>query len=181
MAESNNNKNLIVVVLALIVFLVGIYLTKLLPNDQSNNQPQETQEQTSNDTETQKALDALLTYYSLLANQEYIEANDYHGSGYDYIMSLNPSVDEDSYPLLLEVACESNGFICMEISEVLSSKMDAEGVYTFSVQFKNKEGKLHVLPALEETGYQEEITDHTIVVVKTGNLYKVLTPLIFYP
>ena len=177
MAESNNNKNLIVVVLALVVFLVGIYFTKTLPN----NLPQEPQKESAYDTETQKALNALETYYSLLANQDYVNANNYHGSGYDYFMSLNPTFDENYQLLLLEVACESNGYICMEISEVVSAKKDGEGVYTFTVQFKNKDGEIHILPAMEEIGQYEDITDHSITVVGSGDSYKVITPLIFYP
>jgi hypothetical protein len=178
MSESNNNnKNLIVVVLALIIFLTGIYLTKTLPKDQ----PQEPQKVSTYDTETQKALNALETYYSLLAQKDYANAVNYHGSGYGYILSLNPTVDEAEHELLLEVACESNGFICMEISEVISSNMDEEGIYTFIVSFKNKDGELHVLPAMKDLGLNEEITDHSITVVKSGDLYKVSTPLIFYP
>ncbi len=56
MAESNNNKNLIVVVLALVVFLVGIYLTKTLQKDL----PQEPQKkEVTQYAETLKALDSL--------------------------------------------------------------------------------------------------------------------------
>ena len=177
MAESNNHKNLIVVIIALFVFLIGIYFTKTLPKDQ----PQEPQKESAYDTETQKALNALETYYSLLARKDYVNAVNYHGSGYSYILPLNPTVDANDHALLLEVACESNGFVCMEISEAISSNMDEEGTYSFTVSFKNEDGELHVLPAMEEVGQKEDITDHTITVVKSGDSYKVSTPLIFYP
>jgi len=179
MSESNNNKNLVVVVLALFVFLIGIYLTKTLPGNEIK-ETQEPQKESVFDTDLQRAQSALEAYYSLLANQDYINANNYHGSGYDYILSLNPTVDEDNHTLLLEIACESNGFICMEISEVVSSEMDVEGTYSFTVKFKTKDGELLVLPAMEVIG-QKEIIDHTITVMLSGNTYIVTTPLIFYP
>jgi hypothetical protein len=175
--ESNNHKNLIVVILALFIFLIGIYLTKTLPKDQ----PQEPQKESAYDAETQKALNALETYYSLLANQDYEKANYYHGSGYEYILNLDPSADEENHVLLLEVACETNGFICMEIYEVVSSTKIKEGEYSFIVQFKNNDGELHALPAMGEGGLEEDITDHTIIVIGSGDSYKVTTPLIFYP
>ena len=175
--ESNNHKNLIVVILALFIFLIGIYLTKTLPKDQT----QEPQEESAYDAETQKALNALERYYFLLANQDYINANNYHGSGYDYINSLDPSIDEADHVMLLEEACETYGFVCMEIYEVVSSEKNEEGEYSFTVQFKNNDGKLHALPAMGEDGLEEDITDHTIIVMGSGDSYKVTTPLIFYP
>ena len=85
MAESNNRNNLIVVIIALFVFLLGIYFTKTLPKDQ----PQEPQKESTYDSETQKALNALETYYLLLAQKDYVNAVEYHGSGYNYILTLN--------------------------------------------------------------------------------------------
>lgn len=177
MAVSKNHKSLIVVVLALFVFLFGIYLTKTLPKDQT----QEPQKESAYDAETQKALNALERYYFLLANQDYINANNYHGSGYDYINSLDPSIDEADHELLLEEACETYGFICMEIYEVVSSEKNEEGGYSFTVQFKNHDGELYTLPAMGENGQEIDISDHIVTVVRSGDSYKVTTPLIFYP
>ena len=116
-----------------------------------------------------------------MANQDYINANSYHGSGYEYILSLNPSIEEDDYVSLLKTACEDNGFMCMEIKEVISYEKSDDNIYFFTVQFKNHDGDLHVLPAMEQIGQLEDITDHIITVIKVGDLYKVTTPLIFYP
>ena len=52
----------------------------------------------------------------------YEQAAELYGGSYDGLIDLNPEVDPGSHAALLRNACEVNGFQCLRLHEVLSSR-----------------------------------------------------------
>lgn len=180
MAETNNNhKNLVVVIIALIVFLVGIYVTKTLPQKYIEDDIPTKPEITQSD-ESKKAENALTTYFKLLSENKYEEATVYHGSGYDYISQLNEDLAQDDYPSLLQAACESNGFICMEVKKVVYFK-EVDGGYSFIIMYQNQDGDVLIPDGVVKPSEVENAGEYDFMVIKSGDDYIVSTNLVFYP
>ena len=180
MSKNGNDKNIVLVVVALIVFLIGIYFAKTLSKDNLSF-PNVKKAQTSLDDDTVKAKEALEKYYEYLSSHQYDDAQKLHGSRYEYMIVLNPDVDRNDEALLLEQACDFNGFLCMPVHSVVSSEKLSDNEYEFIIHFMDGNGEIFIPREIKDPVVADEFSTHTFRVTESSDKYFVTTPLIFYP
>lgn len=131
----------------------------------------------------QLARKALVNYFNLLNNKQYSEAIKYHGSGYDYLRSWNPSLAKDDYAGLLKSGCEINGLRCLKIKNVLEEQQNSSVEFKFTVQFANDDGTLFKRgPCCGATEKQMPTqTDFEYIVKLIDGHYVVATQPIYAP
>ena len=101
--------------------------------------------ETSAQREMETAQVTLESFFSLLAYGAYEQAAGIYGGKYDTLLSLNPSIPAEDVAALWRNACQTNGFQCLEIKNVVSASLDGQGFYHFVVEFQNRDGSLLVV------------------------------------
>lgn len=86
---------------------------------------------------------------------------------------MNPDLAPTDHLLLWKHGCEFNGFVCMEIMEIVSVNESAAQT-EFGVTFKTKNGEQFVFTGCCGETLPEAITEYAILVQKDANgKYKV--------
>lgn len=65
------------------------------------------------------ARDALLSFFSALANEQYVEATWLYGGSYEVLRGWNPDHDPEDLPGLWRLGCRHNGLQCLGRAEVI--------------------------------------------------------------
>ncbi|MBU4284815.1 hypothetical protein KKF60_02370 [Patescibacteria group bacterium] len=135
------------------------------------------------DAELSLAHESLVQYFSLLNKGQYAEAVKYHGSGYNYLQSWNPTINPNDYVNLLKNGCEINGLRCLKIKSVLNQQKISSTEFKFTVQFSNNDGTLFkrgpCCGATEET--MPTKTEFEYMVKKIDNNFLVKDQPIYTP
>lgn len=93
----------------------------------------------------QTAQDCLESFFSLLSYGAYEQAVFLYGGSYEELRSMNPAIPADEYATLWKNACNTIGFQCLPIKQVLQAYEDERGIFHFLVEFKNRDGGLLVV------------------------------------
>ncbi|GAB4569918.1 MAG: hypothetical protein Fur0017_15540 [Anaerolineales bacterium] len=122
-----------------------------------------------------EAENTLLTFFSELSNGQYSEAVKLYGGDYENLAGMNPDLSPTDYEALWKRGCEQNGFVCMEVLEIIRVT-EGDSQIEFNVTFKTKDGKRFEFTGCCGETLPEPITEWSIQVEKgaDGN-YKVLS------
>jgi hypothetical protein len=101
------------------------------------------------------AQEALLTYFSLLHEQNYAEAANFYGGSYDLLRDWNPTIDPNDYAALFENGCTINGLMCLQVLNFVEEQVSPDE-FKFIVEFMNEDGSLFV--SGPETAPQSQFT-----------------------
>ncbi len=124
---------------------------------------------------TNKAENTMRSFFTALVERDYQTAANLFGGSYTELAQMNPDTSPTDHVTLWQRGCEQNGFVCMEVLDIVRVEMKGSQV-KFGVTFRTKDGN-----QFEFTGCCGEtlpiaITEYVIVVEKEadGN-YKVLS------
>jgi len=123
--------------------------------------------------QTSNAENTMRSFFSALANGDYETAVSLYGGSYVELAQMNPDTSPADYVTLWQRGCEQNGFVCMEVLDVVGVD-EKDSQVEFSVTFKTKDGELFQFTGCCGETLPEPITEYVIVVKKDadGN-YKV--------
>lgn len=94
--------------------------------------------------ESQAKID-LTNFFVYLNHGKFEQAAALYGGSYEELVYFNPDVDTQDKAGLLKNACEVNGFPCLQLYSYDLLEKTVEGVYVFSVSFRNADGSQFVL------------------------------------
>jgi hypothetical protein len=94
--------------------------------------------------EVSEARQVLLGYFSALSDGRYAEASARYGGNYEVLQSYNPNLPEGDHAALFERACTANGFMCLEVLEVIRQEVISANEFQIVVRFANPDGSLFV-------------------------------------
>lgn len=120
-------------------------------------------------------------FFSALSNGQYTEAVKLYGGDYENLATMNPDLSPADYEALWKRGCEQNGFVCMEILEIVRVS-ESNSQIEFDVTFKTKDGeRFEFIGCCGET-LPEPIIKYPILVQADGNGgYKVYSPPPYVP
>lgn len=121
-----------------------------------------------------EAENTMLTFFSELSNGQYSEAVKLYGGDYENLAGMNPDLSPIDYEALWKRGCEQNGFVCMEVLEIVRVE-ERDSQVEFSVTFKTKDGERFEFTGCCGETLPEPITEYEISVQKDGDGYKVLS------
>jgi len=123
--------------------------------------------------QTRNAENTMRSFFSALSNGQYSEAVKLYGGDYENLAGMNPDLSSTDYEALWKRGCEQNGFVCMEVLDVVRVD-EKDSQVKFSVTFKTKDGERFVFTGCCGETLPEPITEWSIQVEKDadGN-YKV--------
>jgi hypothetical protein len=131
------------------------------------------------DTNLTAAQDTLESFFELLSHRVYAEAAGLYGGDYNTLRSMNPTVPIEDVAMLWQNACEKNGFQCLEIRDVIRVNLDNQGIYTFLVEFSQKDGNLlKVSTGLDEP---QQKSQFEFSVRRNRGSFTVLNPPVLLP
>jgi hypothetical protein len=160
-------KRIIIGVLLIYFILVGCSVPK----------PRETGSELDNSRQ------ALLSFFSLLHDQQFDKAIDYFGGDYEDLRAINPDISPHYRDALLRRACTVNGFLCMKIKSIVKEEQLNSETFRFTVEFQNEDGSLFILGPC--CGATEEImpsrSEFEYSVMELEGRFKVLELPVFVP
>ncbi len=92
--------------------------------------------------EVDQARQTLLGYFDALNDGHYVQASERYGGSFEVLQGYNPDLKADDYPALFERACTVNGFMCLEILEVVRQEVIQADTFRFVVRFADPDGSL---------------------------------------
>jgi hypothetical protein len=135
------------------------------------------------ESEIDSARQALLSFFSLLHNQQFDKAIDYFGGDYDNLRYMNPDTPSQYRDALLRQACTTNGFFCMDVKSVMKEEQLNAESFRFTVEFQNEDGSLFILGpccgATEEEMPSRSEFEYTVM-LRDGR-YQVMELPVFVP
>jgi len=88
----------------------------------------------------------MLAFMNDLHDGRYVQAAAHYQPDHDALLiSMNPDLDPDNLPALLQRGCEQNGFMCMLVEEILQIETTSSGTFLFTVAFINANGERFAL------------------------------------
>jgi len=87
---------------------------------------------------------ALTSFFAALNRGDYGVAVALFGDDYEVLTQMNPNLPATDHPALWKKACQSNGFQCLKIKEIVSSEKVDDDTFSFVVRFANADGSLFV-------------------------------------
>jgi hypothetical protein len=130
-----------------------------------------------------RARQSLLSFFSLLHNQQYDKAIDYFGGDYEQLRAVNPDVPSHYRDALLRQACTINGFLCMDIKSILKEEQLDSETFRFTVEFQNEDGSLFILGPCCGASEEEmpSKSDFLYTVVLREGRYQVIELPVYVP
>lgn len=116
-------------------------------------------------TSKQNAEGTLRSFFTALANRDYATAVNLYGGSYEELRQMNPDLTPTDYVELWKHGCEFNGFVCMEVMDIVRANESASQT-EFGVTFKTKDGELFQFTGCCGETLPEPITEYVIVVKK---------------
>ena len=89
----------------------------------------------------------MVDFFSNLVQGDYQSAAGLYGGSYEILVADNPALDPDDHVGLWKNACVVNGFQCLAVRTVTFNELNQKGVYIFTVEFNNPDGRLFELGA----------------------------------
>lgn len=90
------------------------------------------------------AQQTLTSFFELLYQGEYEEADELFGGDRQVMSGVNPSLDPDDHSAAWKNVCTINGFQCLPVRTAVLKEM-RDGAYIFTVEFSNLDGSVFVL------------------------------------
>jgi hypothetical protein len=87
----------------------------------------------------------LINFFDLLNSGKYEEVVPLYGGSYEVLQGYNPTIDPDNKVVLLQSACEINGFMCLRVDQVERFQSPSAGEFTYKVTFIGPDGNLFKL------------------------------------
>jgi hypothetical protein len=127
------------------------------------------------------AEEIMRAFFSALANGDYEAAASMYGGGYEELAQMNPDIASTDCATLWQNGCEFNGFVCMEVLDILSVT-ESDSQIEFNVTFQTKDGGRFEFTGCCGETMPEPITEYEVIVQKgaDGN-YKVLSQPPYIP
>lgn len=92
-----------------------------------------------------QAAQALTDFFAALNRGDYSAAEALFGDDYEVLTGMNSgSIPASDHLALWKQACQSNGFQCLKIKEIVSSEKVDEDTYQLVVHFANADGSLFI-------------------------------------
>ena len=124
-------------------------------------------------SEANIAEETMRAFFSALANGNYESAASMYGGGYEELAQMNPDIAQTDYAILWKNGCDFNGFVCMEVLDVVSVTEGASQI-EFNITFKTKDGGLFQFTGCCGETLPEPITKYAIIVrADAAGKYKV--------
>jgi hypothetical protein len=90
----------------------------------------------------QRAEAALREYFAAGAAGDYARMAELYGGSYEVLQDINPGMDPDDHPALLEQYCRQNGGVCLPVESATGSGETTGGTFAFRVRFLTEAGEL---------------------------------------
>ncbi|MEN6410481.1 MAG: hypothetical protein ABFD44_12305, partial [Anaerolineaceae bacterium] len=90
----------------------------------------------------ENAQNALVTFFSLLAEGQYDAAAMRYGGNTDILTGYNPDVPADRLGVLFDRGCNTNGLVCLPVNKILKAQEISKTEYRFTVQFTAADGTI---------------------------------------
>ena len=87
---------------------------------------------------------ALTDFFAALNRGDYAAAEALFGDDYEVLTGMNSGIPASDHLALWKQGCQSNGFQCLKIKEIVSSEKADEDTYRFVVHFANADGSLFI-------------------------------------
>ena len=87
---------------------------------------------------------ALTSFFTALNRGDYSAAEALFGDDYEVLTGMNPNTPAGDHLALWKQGCQSNGFQCLKIKEIVSSEKVDEDTYRFVVHFANADDSLFI-------------------------------------
>lgn len=87
----------------------------------------------------------LIDFHTYLNLEKYDQAVDLYGGSYDVLLGYNPTLSEEDKEVLLQAACEFNGFMCLDVLSAELIGVEENGEFAYEVKFVNPDGSEFVL------------------------------------
>jgi hypothetical protein len=81
-------------------------------------------------------------FFMYLHDGDYQAAVDLYEGSYEFLITINPDLDPSDHPALLARACQINGFVCLQMGEVLSVEETTPGEIHLMIQFLTDSGEV---------------------------------------
>jgi hypothetical protein len=132
---------------------------------------------------TDHARDALLSFFSALANEHYLEASWLYGGSYEVLRGWNPDHDPDDLTGLWHLACRYNGLQCLGRAEVLRVEPVTERLTRVVVRLLTDTGEPFVLGPCCGATEAEMPPQHefAFTVARSGDRYLVQDLPVYVP
>ncbi|MGC1379382.1 MAG: hypothetical protein WA821_24335 [Anaerolineales bacterium] len=92
-----------------------------------------------------QAAQTLTDFFAALNRGDYAAAEALFGDDYEVLIGMNSgSIPASDHVALWKQACQSNGFQCLKIKEIVSSTQLNDGDFALIVHFANADGSLFV-------------------------------------
>jgi hypothetical protein len=85
---------------------------------------------------------ALVDYFQYLAEENYQAAVELYGGDYHSLQTMNPLIPSEDHESLLAAGCTLNGFQCLPVRQVLSSRQNFTTEFVFTLTFETPEGEI---------------------------------------
>lgn len=119
--------------------------------------------------------ETMQTFFHALASGDYKTAVNLYGGDYEALIHMNPSVSPTDYGTLWQNGCQQNGFVCMEVLDVVSV-IEGDMQTKFTITFKTKDGERFEFTGCCGKTLPEPITEYAIIVkMDADGNYKVLS------
>jgi hypothetical protein len=190
--KSQTSKIILAVIIIAIIVGVGIYYRKSFKQQepvivtpelvaQSN---MELEPAITEKDESEKAKNALITFFDYLNENEFEKASGLFSSDetdWESIKVYSPEDEASNKAKILENYCEAVG-TCLK-AKILEAKQTANYEYNLVVQFLNKDGSIYIFGpccgATEEEMPSKDKFDYTVK--KIDNAFEVKTPPLYRP
>lgn len=92
----------------------------------------------------QLAVQALTGFFDALNRGDYSTAAALFGDDYEILTNMNPDTSATDHVALWKQGCQFNGFQCLKIKEIVSSRQIDKDTFDFVVHFANADGSLFI-------------------------------------
>lgn len=121
------------------------------------------------------AENTMRAFFTALVEQDYQTAVSLYGGNYTELTQMNPDISATDYITLWQRGCEQNGFVCMEVLEIVSVTEGVEHI-EFNVTFQTKDGGRFEFTGCCGETLSEPVSEYAILVRADGHGgYKVLS------
>ena len=167
MIERNSySKEMIVLVLVVLVMAIAIVGLFTLRNGLPAISDARTRPQPAVLTEAERveaAETTLIKYFAELHDGNYEQAVKHFEGSFLVLQALNPNDSTEDHVALLEDACEINGFLCLNVLEIVSAEKVDEHTYQVEVVFEYEDGSAvtaESIPSVDANPFVFTVIEH---------------------
>ncbi len=184
-APDMNQKKLVgILLVSCVALLIGVAIFFAFTKKQLS---QSTQPETSasRTQDLHLAKQALSTYFNLLNTKQYDLASVYHGGGYEALQNWNTDISPNDHAALLKRGCETNGWQCLKVKNVLQEKQVSQDEFFFMIEFEKaqwstgSENTFIQEPCCGDAATGQRKTNFEYTVRKVGDYFIIMNPPVY--